>query len=63
MKKKKEKQGKENLHKDLKGFEIQLNAFGQIETSMNIENLNEFLNKNLQDKKLDQPEQKAEEEE
>ncbi len=63
MKKKKEKLSKENLHKELKGFEIQINAFGQIETSMNIENLNEFLNKHIQDKKLDQSEQSTQEEE
>ncbi|MGB0838911.1 MAG: hypothetical protein ACPGXL_02165 [Chitinophagales bacterium] len=36
----------------LKGFEIKINEFGQISSSMNIDKINEFLNKNVDDKKL-----------
>lgn len=40
------------VHKDLQGFDLQVNAFGEITTSLNIEKLNDFLNKNVDDKKL-----------
>ena len=40
------------LHKDLEGFSINVNEFGEIITSMPLDKLNEFLNARLQDKKL-----------
>jgi hypothetical protein len=40
------------VHKDLAGFDIEINSFGEIKTSLSIEKLNEFLNKNVDDKKL-----------
>ena len=40
------------VHKDLQGFEVNINAFGEITTSFNIDALNDFLNKNVDDKKL-----------
>lgn len=40
------------VHKDLAGFDIEINSFGEIKTSLSIERLNEFLNKNVDDKKL-----------
>lgn len=45
---------KENpkVNNDLKGFDIKINQFGEIKTSYNIDNINEFLNKNVEDKKL-----------
>lgn len=39
-------------HNDLKGFDIQINEFGEIVSSYSVEKLNEFLNKNVEDKKL-----------
>lgn len=36
----------------LEGFNIEINEFGEIITNTPIEKLNEFLNKNLEDKKL-----------
>ena len=52
-KKKKKKQDKEpDIHENLEGFEININEFGQIETSYKIDRVNEFLNKNVEDKKL-----------
>lgn len=52
--KKGDKEKKENpkVNQDLKGFEIKIDQFGEIKTSYNIDNINEFLNKNVEDKKL-----------
>ncbi|MGE0770705.1 MAG: hypothetical protein AB7K37_03255 [Cyclobacteriaceae bacterium] len=46
------KQGKPKVHKDLSGFEISVDQFGEIKSNMNIEKINEFLNQNVDDKKL-----------
>ena len=46
---------------DLKGFDIKVNEFGEIITSHKIDQINEFLDENVIDKKLDQ-EQSLEEE-
>lgn len=43
---------KPKVHKDLDGFEISINQFGELSSNMAIEKLNEFLNKNVDDKKL-----------
>ncbi|MDX1903685.1 MAG: hypothetical protein SFU27_05950 [Thermonemataceae bacterium] len=40
------------VHKDLEGFDIQINSFGEIISTIDIEKINEFLNKNVDDKKL-----------
>ena len=40
------------VNPELKGFEINIDQFGEIKTSYNIDNINEFLNKNVEDKKL-----------
>ena len=40
------------VHKELTGFRININEFGEIKTSLNIDRLNDFLNKNVADKKL-----------
>ncbi|HEV7348818.1 hypothetical protein [Telluribacter sp.] len=40
------------VHKDLEGFDIQINTFGEINTSYDMDKINEFLNKNVDDKKL-----------
>jgi hypothetical protein len=52
MPKKKPKEGKPQVHEDLQGFEMKINEFGQIITNTPIEKLNNFLNKNVEDKKL-----------
>lgn len=60
MSKKEKKEGKSakketpkpKVHKDLSGFEVSINQFGEIKSNMNIESINEFLNKNVDDKKL-----------
>ena len=43
---------KPRVHKDLQGFDIEIDSFGEIKSNMNIEKINEFLNKNVDDKKL-----------
>ena len=40
------------VHEDLKGFNVKINTFGEIITSFNIDTLNDFLNNNVDDKKL-----------
>jgi hypothetical protein len=40
------------VHKELDGFDIEINSFGEISTSFSIDRINEFLNKNVDDKKL-----------
>jgi hypothetical protein len=51
-KKKDKPQPKARVHQDLSGFEVSINEFGEIRGNMNIEKINEFLNKNVDDKKL-----------
>ena len=46
------KQGKPNVHDELKGFDIKINEFGEMQSSFNIDKLNDFLNDNVEDKKL-----------
>lgn len=43
---------KPRVHKDLQGFDIAIDSFGEIKSNMNIEKINEFLNENVDDKKL-----------
>lgn len=52
-KKKEPKEGpKPKVHRDLSGFEVTINEFGEIRANMNIEKINDFLDKNVEDKKL-----------
>jgi Rps23 Pro-64 3,4-dihydroxylase Tpa1-like proline 4-hydroxylase len=51
-KQEKEKKSKPRVHKDLQGLEISVNQFGEIKSNMDIEKINAFLNKNVDDKKL-----------
>jgi hypothetical protein len=43
---------KPRVHKDLDGFEIEINSFGEIQMSYDIDKLNTFLNDKVDDKKL-----------
>ena len=43
---------KPRVHKDLEGFEMSVDQFGEIKSNMNIEKINEFLDRNVDDKKL-----------
>ncbi|HMI68075.1 MAG TPA: hypothetical protein VK517_18660 [Cyclobacteriaceae bacterium] len=46
------KQGKPRVHKDLDGFELAIDQFGELKSNTKIEKLIEFLDKNVDDKKL-----------
>ena len=50
--KKDEPKKKPQVHKDLDGFEINVDEFGQITSTMKQDKLNDFLNKNVPDKKF-----------
>lgn len=50
MSKKEKKTPKVNP--ELEGFEVNINSFGEIKSSLKIDELNQFLNKNVDDKKL-----------
>ena len=49
---KKQNKPKPKVHKDLQGFDVSIDSFGEIRSNMDIEKINEFLNKNVDDKKL-----------
>lgn len=48
----KQKDKKPKVHKSLDGFSIEIDSFGEMKSNLPIEEINEFLNKNLDDKKL-----------
>ena len=52
MPKKKPQKGKPEVHDDLKGFDIKINEFGEIISNVKVDKLNEFLDENVEDKKL-----------
>lgn len=54
MPKKKKKEDKElpKVHDNLKGFKLDINQFGEIKSSFHVEKLNDFLNEEVDDKKL-----------
>lgn len=52
MPKKKPIEGKPEVHKDLEGLDFKINTFGEIKSTMDLDKLNQFLNENLEDKKL-----------
>ena len=46
------KKEKPKVHKELDGFEMSIDSFGEIKSNMNIDKINSFLNENVDDKKL-----------
>ena len=52
MPKKKPIKGKPEVHKDLEGLDFKINTFGEIQSTMDLDKLNRFLNENVEDKKL-----------
>jgi hypothetical protein len=43
---------KPRVHKELEGFEINIDPFGKLKSTLDIEQINAFLNRNVEDKKL-----------
>lgn len=62
MPKKMKKSGEPEVHEDLKGFDIKINKLGEIKGNFDIDQLNAFLNKEVEDKKLKHLKTKSEEE-
>ena len=54
MARKPEKPKKEapKVNDELQGFDIKIDTFGEIRSTMSIDDINKFLNKNVDDKKL-----------
>lgn len=52
MPKKKPVEGKPVVHPELDGFEMNINEFGEITSNTKVDVLNDFLNKNVDDKKF-----------
>lgn len=52
MSKKSKKDDNPRVNPDLEGFKMNINSFGEISSSFSIDKINEFLNKNVDDKKL-----------
>ena len=46
------KSEKKPIHKELEGFELNIDQFGEIQTNVKIGELNDFLDKNVLDKKF-----------
>jgi hypothetical protein len=51
-KKQQDPEKKPRVHKELEGFEIKVNPLGEITSTYSIEQINEFLNRHVRDKKL-----------
>ncbi len=51
-KKKKKDKKQAEVHEDLKGFDIRIDPFGNLESNLSIDELKSFLDKNVDDKKL-----------
>ncbi|MCI5083706.1 MAG: hypothetical protein MRY78_18555 [Saprospiraceae bacterium] len=60
MPKKKPKKGNPEVNKELDGFNIKINEFGEITSNFEVDKLNEFLNENVEDKKLRESEEEKE---
>lgn len=43
---------KPKVHKELDGFDISIDSFGEIKSNIQIDKLNQFLNQKVDDKKL-----------
>lgn len=49
---KSKKKEKPKVNKELEGFDIEIDEFGEIKTNYDINKINEFLNRKVDDKKL-----------
>ena len=58
MKKKVKKEEEAQVNAELKGLDIRVNEFGEIISNVSIEKLNDFLDRNVIDKKLEEKRKK-----
>ncbi len=56
---KKGEEKKAKVHKELDGLELKINDMGEVESSIDIDRINKFLDKNVKDKKLDKDVQRS----
>lgn len=59
---KKKKRDNLKVNPQLPGFDIRINSFGEIQSNYEIDEVNKFLNKNLEDKKLKEIKKEGKEE-
>lgn len=52
MHRKKGKEDKPETHEDLEGFDIRIDEFGNVQTTLSQSQINLFLNQNVEDKKF-----------
>ncbi|MBT8234435.1 MAG: hypothetical protein HKO66_16810 [Saprospiraceae bacterium] len=52
MPKKSKKQDTAKVHDELKGFDIKINPFGELQSNFNIDKINDFLNENVENAKI-----------
>ncbi len=52
IKKDNKKKESPKVNQELEGFDIRINSFGEISSTYEIDKINEFLNKHVDDKKL-----------
>lgn len=57
-KKKEVKKEQPKVNKELQGLDFEINNFGEINMTMDIDKINEFLNRNVDDKKLREEDKK-----
>lgn len=57
MPKKKKNTDKAKVHEQLSGFDIKIDPFGELQSNFNVDKINNFLNKNLEDPKLNTEEE------
>lgn len=41
------KKGNAKVHNDLEGFDIKINPFGELQSNINVDKINDFLDQNL----------------
>ncbi len=52
MSRKKKESKKPKVNKDLEGFDVKIDALGEVKSNLEIDKINKFLNRNVDDKKL-----------
>lgn len=52
MPKRKPQSGLPQVHENLKGYNLEIDAFGEVRSNISIECINDFLNSNANDKKI-----------
>jgi len=63
MAKKKSNPKSPKVNEELKEFDIQINEFGEISATLDVDKINSFLDENVEDKKLKEAAEKAKKEE